>query len=289
MKYIHFDSAGTLAGLAAMLECFGHDIEDRQIAFGMEAPWLFLKNDCQFVAGQGLYKPRWLNLYLLPRGFRLCESLIPKENVPLFLQQHCPSMLKIRIDRNICHPVVCTGYAKSRYQITNVKTADSHEPDHLSLSQPMLLRRIEDNVRILTLEQCSPEAVDFTPLLVQSLQTLAEYEHALLETCTRAISREDFNALRSPLLRALFVDMLPMIKLLNQPILLEELRLLNHDYRHTFTRNSPETVNLWEHLPRTSIRKCIKWLMENVEDRLYEHGMTDEQAAALRKHIEYRR
>ena len=288
MKYIHFDSAGTLAGLATMLEYFGHDVEDHQIAFGMNAPWLFLKEDGQFIAGQSLYKPRWLNLYLLPRGFRLAESVIPKEQIPFFLRHNWPTMLKISIDRDICHPVVCTGYENNRYQIANVKTADSHEPDHLSLSKPMLLRRLEDNVRILTLEQYSPESVNFTPFLLQSLQTLAEYEHVLLGTCTRVISREDFNALRSPLLRALFVDVLPMANLLNQPILFEELRLLHHDYRHTFTRNSPETVNLWEHLPRTSIRKCIGWLMENVMDRLYDHGMTDQQATAMCKRIEHR-
>lgn len=287
MKYIHFDSAGILAGLATMLESFGHDVEDHQIALGMDAPWLLLKEDDHFIAGQRLYTLRWMNLYLRPRGFRLIETILPKEEIPVFLRDNFPAMLKICIDCDICHPVVCTGYENSRYHIINVKTACSSEPDQLSLSRPMLLRRLDDEVRVLTLEQISPESVDFTHLLARSLQTLADYEHALMHACGRTVTREDLKAIRTPLLRALMVDMLPMAKLLNQPILYEQLRLLHHDYCHIFTRNSPPTVELRERLPCSSIRKCIAWLMENVEDRLHDHGATDEQVMTIRSSIKH--
>lgn len=277
MKYIHFEGSGVPAGLAAMLERCGLDTEDYQIAQGMHAPWLFLKEDGQFIAGQGLYTPRLMDLYLLPHGFHLAENRLPKADVPAFLRLHQPAMLQLSIERGVCHPVVCIAYENSRYSFVNVKTAVSDEPDQLSLSRAMLLRRLDDMVSILTLEKCAPEAVDFVPLLADSLRTLCEYERAMMEACARSITREDLESLRTPLLRALLADMLPMALLLRQPSLYEELRLLHHDYRHIFTRNSPETINLWERLPRSSIRHCITWMKENVVDQLYEHGLSDEQ------------
>ena len=277
MKYINFEASGMLAGLAAMLECFGHDTEDNQIALGMDAPWLFLKEDSRFIAGQGLYTPRWMNLYLLPIGFRLQEILLPKDDIPAFLRLHHPAMLPINIDRGCRHPMVFTAFENSRYTFVNVKTKSSAEADALSLSRSMLLRRLDEEAAVLTLEKCQPEKVDFVPLLTESLRTLVEYQHILMQFCTQTISRKELHSLQTPLLRALMIDMLPMAQLLSQETLYEELRLLNHDYRHIFTRNSPPTVDLQERLPRSSIRQCLAWMRENIVDRLFVHGLSDEQ------------
>ncbi len=281
MKYIHFEASGILAGLASMLERCGHDTEDVQIALGMDAPWLFLKDGNNYIAGQGLYSPQWLNLYLLPLGFRLTETLLPKEDIPGFLRLHQPALLPLSIDHGVHHPVVFSAYDNSRYSFVNVKTEYSVEPDQLSLSRPMLLRRLADQVAVLTLDKCTPETVDFTPLLVKSLHTLADYECDLMRSCAQTVTREKLRALRTPLLRALMIDMLPMARLLHEEALYEELRLLNHDYRHVFTPNSPETVELWERLPRSSIRNCLAWIREHIVDRLYDHGLTDEQVDAI--------
>lgn len=288
MKYIHFEASDMLAGVANMLECCGHHSEDYQIALGMDAPWLFLKKDGCFLAGQGLYKPEWLNLYLLPKGFCLTQILLPKDEIPAFLRSHPPAMLTMYMDRGSCHPVVYTRYENMRYLFTNIKAANSPEPDQLSLSRTMLLRRLDDEVPVLTLEKCQAQPTDFIPLLVQSLHTLLDYESAIMEACSRTITREDMASLRTPLLRALLVDMPPMALLLRQPVLYEELRLLHHDYRHVFTRNSPQTVDLWEHLSRSSIRKCISWLMENIKDRLYDHGLTDDQVAEIFSQVDHK-
>lgn len=281
MKYIHFEASGMLAGLASMLEYCGHDTEDVQIALGMDAPWLFLKDGNNYIAGQGLYSPQWLNLYLLPLGFRLTETLLPKEDIPGFLRLHQPALLPLSIDHGVHHPVVFSAYDNSRYSFFNVKTEYSVEPDQLSLSRPMLLRRLADQVAVLTLDKCTPETVDFTPLLVKSLHTLADYECDIINACAQTVTREKLRALRTPLLRALMIDMLSMARLLHEEALYEELRLLNHDYRHVFTPNSPETVELWERLPRSSIRNCLAWIREHIVDRLYDHGLTDEQVDAI--------
>lgn len=64
-------------------------------------------------------------------------------------------------------------------------------------------------------------------------------------------------------------DLLPLIPLTEDFELAEELRPLNHDYRHIVTLNSPEYIVLNETLPKTPIITCINWLRENVIDRLY--------------------
>lgn len=281
MKYVHFEASGILAGLAALLECCGHDTEDFQIALGMDAPWLFMKEGDNYIAGRGLYTPRWMNLYLLPLGFCLNQKALSREDVPGFLRQHHPSLLQISIDRGIHHPAVFTVYESNRYNFLNVKTEFSPEPCQLSLSRPMLLRRLEDPVSVLWLEKCSPEAVDFVPLLVSSLQTLKDYEHDIMKACARTVTRQELEELRTPLLRALMIDMLPMAQLLHQSTLHEELRQLRHDYRHIFTPNSPTSVELWQRLPRSSIRQCLAWMRENIIDRLYDHGLTGAQVDML--------
>lgn len=289
MKYVHFEASGILAGLAAMLEPFGIDVEDHQIALDMEAPWLIIREDGCFRAGQGLYTPRWMNLCLHPRGLHLHETRLPKEDVPAFLRSHHPAMLTVQVTPAAKHPAVFTQYADGRYAFANVKTENSPEPDVLSLTRPMLLRRLDDEVHVLTLESRPPEEAALLPLLIQSLHTLTDYERELLSACTRTVTRDEFRALHTPLMRALMVDMLPMAQLANQPVLHEELRYLHHDYRHVFTRNSPPEVTLWERLPRSSIRICISWMRENIVDRLYAHGATDEQVEALLADVKHRR
>lgn len=285
MKYIHFEAAGVLAGLANMLEHLGHDTEDYKIAFGMDAPWLFLHEGDAYLAGHQLYTPRYLNLYLKPNGFCMAEVALPKAEAAAFLRKQQTAMLRLCVEKGNVHPVVFIGYEGGRYLFNNIKTEDSREPELLSLSSQMLLRRLEEQVSIYTLESCPPEPVDFLPLMIASLRNLADYEAALMAACTRTVTRQEFNALRMPLLRALMVDVRPMALLLKQPVLAVELRLLHHDYQHVFTRLSPPTVPLWERLPRSSIRKCISWLRENVIDRMYDHGATDEMVASL----QYRR
>lgn len=281
MKYVHFDGAGPLAGLANMLAHRGHDTEDYTIAYEMNAPWLFIKEGDAFLAGQQLYMPRWLDLYLRPRGFHMAEISLPKAQVPAFLRQHQPAMLRLALDKEHVHPVIFTQYEGGRYLFDNIRSDSTPEPERLSLSGQMLARRLEEQVTVFTLEEISPEPVDFLPLLLTSLQNLADYEDALMAACERTVTRQEFIVLQKQLLRALMVDAEPMAQLLNQPTLSMELHLLHHDYQHVFTRLSPPTVLLAERLPRSSIRKCIGWLRENIIDRLYDYGVTDEFVEAL--------
>ncbi len=280
MKYMTFPAAGKLTGVAAMLECLGHETNDRAIALGMNAPWLFVKKGERYLAGSTLYQPRWLDLYLIPFGFHMTEIALPKENVPAYLRTCKTAMLPMTITKNIKHPVVFTGYADGRYGFTNIKRENFDEPDTFSLTTAMLKRRLADQVTVHSLKECAASKVDFIPLLFESLDHLASYQADVLEALKQTVTREELCILSERIFHALMRDLLPMAELANDAELAYELCLLNHDYRHVFTRNSPTTVTLDEKLPRSSICQCITWLREDIIDRLYAHGVSDQEVEA---------
>ncbi|MGN1369149.1 MAG: hypothetical protein ACI4WX_09795 [Aristaeellaceae bacterium] len=268
MKYMTMPALEKLAGVADMLELFGHDTDDRTIALGMNAPWLFMKEGERYFAGSGLARPCWIDLYLRPLGFRMTEIELPKENVPAYLRTRKTAMLPMAITKDVTHSVVLTGYAGGRYALSNIKAQDSSEPDTFSMSRPMLMRRLTEQVTVFSLEECTPSKVNFLPLLRASLDNLTAYQEDVLEAIQHTVTRGELALLGERLLHALVQDMLPMAQLTHDAELTYELRLLQHDYRHIFTRNSPNTVLLKEKLPRGSICRCIAWLRESITDQL---------------------
>lgn len=284
MKYITFPASGKLTGVAAMLECFGYDTDDRAIALGMNAPWLFMKAGERYLAGSSLYKPRWLNLYLAPLGLHMTETALSKESVPAFLRACKTAMLPLAIARNRTHPVVFNGYADGRYEFTNIRPEVSSEPEAFSLTTAMLKRRLSDQVTVFSMEKCQPTEVNFIPLLLESLNNLASYQEHVLEALGQTVTREEFHILSERLFRALIQDTLPLAELANDAELTHELRLLYHDYRHIFTQNSPTTVMLNEKLSRNSICRCIAWLREDIVDQLYHHGINIQDIASHTGH-----
>lgn len=268
MKYMTMPALEKLAGVAAMLELYGHDTDDRTIALGMKAPWLFMKEGECYFAGSGLAQPRWIDLYLLPFGFRMTEIELAKEDVPAYLCSCKTAMLPMAIAKDITHTIVFTGYADGRYVLSNVKAQDSSEPDTFSMSRPMMMRRLTDRVTVFSLEACPPTEVSFHPLLKASLDNLTAYQEDVLAAIQHIVTREELALLGERLLHTLVQDLLPMAQLTHDAELTYELRLLQHDYRHVFTRNSPNTVLLKEKLPRGSICRCIAWLRESITDQL---------------------
>lgn len=280
MKYMTFPAAGMLVGVAAMLECLEHDTDDRAIALGMNAPWLFVKEGGRYLAGSSLYQPRWLDLYLAPLGFHMTEIALPKKDVPAHLRACKTAMLPMTITKDLKHPVVFTGYADGRYALTNIKRENSNEPDTFSLTTAMLKRRLADQTTVFSLKECPASQVDFIPLLFESLDHLASYRADVLEALKQTVTRGELRLLSDRIFHALMRDLLPMAELAHDAELAYELCLLNHDYRHIFTRNSPATVALDEKLPRSSICQCITWLQEDIIDQLYAHGVSDQEVEA---------
>ncbi len=270
MKAITFPAAGKLAGVASMLECLGEDAGDLDIARGMEAPFLLVRDGNTWRAGAGLYHPRWINLSLGSRGFRLEEHVLPREDVGDFLRGNSPAMLKMILRKDGMEPVVFTGYAQGRYIFSTIVQEDRGPSQTLSLTGPMLRRRLQEQTAVHTLSACEPCVTDFVPMLKETLENIPVYREALLETRFRTVTRAEYDALHTPLFRALMQDLRPMALLMGDETLAEELRRLEHDYRHIFVFGGPDEMTLEDRLPKSSICKCLLWYREAVVDRLYE-------------------
>lgn len=277
MKYISLPGAGLLTGLAQMLTHYNLNVEDLDIALGMEAPYLLVRNGENYAAGSSLYRPEWLAIYLQPHGFRLIENTLSKEDVPAFLRQHSPAMLKLEVAKGTNHPLVFKGYENGRYSFVNIKPANSPEPDSVSLSAPMLKRRLADQVTIMTLEKCEPSAVDPVPYLIHSLYNLRDYRQALLTAREYTVTQDElYRELHEPTFRAIIQEMYPLSLLINDRTLAEELRSLRHNYMHMFYSKQTDRVLLSDWLSQTSIKKCTAWMREDIIDRLFELGVAEE-------------
>ncbi len=269
MKTITFPAGGRLAGVASMLALLGHETSDQDIAMGMEAPFLLVKDGEIWRAGAGLYAPRWINLCLERRGFRMEEHLLECSEVPAFLRANCPAMLKIAVQKDRAEPVVFTGYAEGRYQFSTIVREGRAPSQTLSLTVPMLKRRLQEQVAVHTITRCAPHPVDFAPLLKETLENIRAYRQELLEVREQTVTRAELDALHEPLFRALMQDLWPMALLIGDEMLVEELRYLEHNYRHIFLIGGPDEMLLAERLKKSSIRKCLLWFREAVVDRLY--------------------
>lgn len=275
MKFITFPASGILAGVAAMLDCLGYTTDDRTIALGMEAPYLFVQEDGHYRTGARLYTSPWINLFLHPRGYHMDTITLPAGDIPRQLRSLPTAMLSMKIAKDVRHPVVYLGYEAGRYRFSNIKRADSPEPDDISLTSAMLKKRLEETVKLHTLTSCPPCSVDFVPLLCNSLDVLKSYHQDILAIRRKSVTLAELHCLHEPIFRALMKDLLPLILLTEDSSLAEGLRCLQHDYRHIFTQNSPQVVLLSERLPRTPITLCLSWLYEDIVDRLYALGADD--------------
>lgn len=276
MKYVTLKGGAMLAGTANMLGLHGIDTSDTAIARGMEAPYLLLEEDGVYMTGAGLCRPKYLNYYLNPRGFHMSEVKLRRNEVGAFLRKQRTAMLRLNLTSGVRHPVVYCGYADKKYVFINPKPKYSTEPDTLFFSSPMLKSRLDEEVTLYLLEECPPTPVDFKALLLRSLDTLPKYMNDLLAAREKVVTLEELNELHRTIFRPLMADMLPMSDLIHDDILKAELQLLEHDYRHVFIGEVQQKIALYERLPRKSMRLCLHWLYEDILDRLYEIGASEE-------------
>ena len=275
MKNITFMGAGMLASVATMLECLGYETDDKKVAFGMEAPYLFVHRDGEYRAGVKLYQPEWLNIYLHPIGFSMETQTLQRAEVPAFLRSHKPVLVPIEVSKGWTHPVVFRHYENGRYSFINVRSADIPEPDAFFFTSDMLKRRLDDTVKVFLLTECEPTEVDVIPMLLESLRVLTAYEADLLESRKHVYTREEFDALYEPLFRAIVRDYVPLSGFLNDKDLNYEIKKLSHAHKHVFLPGD-ESVELRDCLSIKNIKNCLLWVRENIYDRLCDLDVPDE-------------
>lgn len=255
MKYMHFNSSCSYAGLANLLAMQDVDTEDYQIALDMGLPY-FLRYDEEtgaYLNGPMLQSAEWFDLYLKLRGFRYVERFMGKQEV---VEQLCSgSMIGLQITPKSKHAVIFLGKENGAYKFLNNKREDSEEPDYLLISEVECLERLPEQVVVGHLESCEAEAVNIKPYLEEALanweKLRGELQGFISEVQTPQAMKEAMNRLFRPLL----LDGISMAKLLNKKELEEWLSALQKQFLGMLRTN--ETVKPSEQLDGTEIDMAI--------------------------------
>lgn len=239
VKYMTFRASCSYAGLANMLECHGFDTEDRRIALDMGLPWLFSCEDGVYCAGPMLQSADWFNLYLKPRGFCLEERSIAREDVCSYLRSVSGVMLGLCVTPQSRHAVVYTGMLDGKYRFLNNKRQDSPEPEILLLTETELLARLRDNVIIAILSEIPPQPSDLSFRFQESLRTLRHLKKDLVTFCQKRQAPQELAQGRDRLFRAVLLDAVTMLELIQEDGLKENLLLLQRQFLDALKEGRP--------------------------------------------------
>ena len=209
MKYMHFLSSCSYAGLANLLEDVGIDTEDVSIALSICLPWLLGREEDKgkigkYSAGAMLQGKEWFDLYLKPLGWRFAETMYEKREALRCLVPG--SMLGMRVLKQSKHAVIYRGRLGLKYVFLNNRREDGSEPNQIILSEEELLEKLDDTVCVGRLETGSREKVNFIPLLEQSKKNWELWLCEFQGLAALRQEREVLGSLQNTFFRAFLLD-----------------------------------------------------------------------------------
>ena len=279
MKYMTGVGFGPLACAANMMSAFGRDVEDQALARGMELPFLFASTPDGYQAGVRLCTTARMNQYLTSLGLTLLEQEVAREQLPGLLASVRTASVALSTKTGR-HSAVYMGMSGNRLRFVVAKTADSDVPDELLLTKAMLLRRVDERVRVCFMEECAPVAFDPKPLLLESLRVQTEYHNALVQLWTRQIQHDEIKPVFRRYLRALIVDAPSTVQLAKDDDLAKRLHRLARCY-HTVHYSRLLHFSLVSHVPWDMMHRILMSLREITFDRLSELGVSDAEIDRL--------
>ena len=261
MKYMTFNSSCSYAGIANMLEQYGFDTEDYQIALEMKLPYLFVYEEGVYLAGPSLQSDRWFNLFLKPRGLELTEKAVPREQLCTYLEGQKCAMLGIHVSENSKHAVIYTGTDEDRYCFINNRHQQSPEQEAFVFNETELLERLDETVVVGTLSLCDAEVYDFRPLIRSSLEIVDKLWREIQTVCSQDKMPKELMRLLNPLFRPFLVDGISMLKLLGEEILCAEFTDIQRQFLGAL-RSGKASVRLSEELPMERFADAVEQYKE---------------------------
>lgn len=255
MKFMTFNSSCAFAGVANMLEFYGVDVEDRNIALAMKLPFLFAKENGAYISGPMLQSAQWFNLYLNSVGFAMEEQSINKEQITEFLDSVDCAMIGLHVEKDSKHAVVYMGKEEDRYCFINNKWKSLEEPDRLSLAKKALLSRLDENVMVATLYRVEIKKTDFTPLLNQSCEVLEQWKKDVGEFASKEHDVHEILKVMNTLFRAVLLDGITMLGLCNKNKLADKFAKVQSELMKVI--KNKETVILNEKLSMELLYEAV--------------------------------
>lgn len=276
VKYMTFKSSCSYGGLANMLEQYGVDVEDRDIALEMKLPYLFACENGEYLAGPMLQSAEWFNLYLYPMGFAMVETELLPGQVPTFLKEQRTAMLGLQVQQGEKHAVVYVGYQNEQLMFLNNKWRDSEEPEQLLLSQSELLERIGSTVTIATIKPIPPQKVTYAHRLRNSAEVMRQNVAQIKCLCAKEERVGCLRAQLNPLFRPLLLDGITMLELLGQTRLAHRFAALQGGLLDGLRQNTDAKIILGRYLDVQELTEATEEYMGLIKNAA-EHCQRNEE------------
>ncbi len=261
MKYMTFNSSCPYAGMANMLEKYGIDVEDYEIALEMKLPLFVDKNEDGYVTGPMIQEKKWFDIFLNRYGFELLEESVDKAKVFDYLCSKETAMLGVKFDngRNQYHALVYVGFEDGKLVFINNKHEGSDEPERVTFDKNELEECIRDVTVVATLEPCEKRDVDITPFLKDSIEKLNSLQKDFVDFCNKPHTNKELLENERGLFRPILLDGPTMMKLYGQEELYEDMCVLQRAFIDVAFKNKSDN---------TLLNSCFDMkLMDTVFDR----------------------
>ena len=265
MKYMTFNSSCSYAGIANMLEQYGIDTTDREIALGMKLPYLFVYDDGAYVSGPMLQKAEWFDIYLNSIGFALIEKKISADKVADYLKEQKTAMLGIKMGNAGKHAIVYIGMEANELIFINNKWEKEEVPSEIKFAEEEFREKIDSEVVVATLQQVNPAKVCIWEKLEESVSVLQANVLEIIELCNKEVTVEYLQSKLNTLFRPLFLDGITMLNLIGETEFAEEWKVMQGNLLRALRQDKGQNVQLGEYISTDKLQDLTQKYMELIK------------------------
>ncbi len=257
MKYMTFNSSCSYAGIANMLNQYGVDTNDREIALGMRLPYLLAYSDGAYVSGPMLQKAEWYDIYLNSIGFTLIEKKVSADNVVDYLNEQKTAMLGIKMENGGKHAVVYIGMEENQLVFLNNKWESEEAPEKIFMTADELQQKVETELVVATLHAVKETEICVLDKLENSLVVLQEMMMEIVELCNKDVTIEYLRSKLNTLFRPLFLDGITMLNLIGEVELAEAWREMQGDLLSALRQDANQVIRLSEYISTDKLQGLV--------------------------------
>ena len=268
MKYMTFNSSCSYAGIANMLEQYGVNTTDREIALGMKLPYLFFYDDGTYVSGPMLQKAEWFNIYLNSIGFQLVEKKISADKVVDYLKDQKTAMLGIKMGNAGKHAIVYKGMEADELVFMNNKWEKEEVPSEIKFVEGELREKIDAEVVVAILQTINATKVCMIEKLEASLVVLQANVLEIIELCNKEVTVGYLQSKLNTLFRPLFLDGITMLNLIGETEASDAWKVMQGDLLGALRQDKNQSIRLGEFISADKLQVLAQGYAELIRREL---------------------
>lgn len=263
MQYMHFNSSCAFCCVANLLELEGRKISDTQLFREMRADLLLHREHetGTWQTGAMLQSGVWFALALRPMGFSLEE--VQSLDAEAVVERKPPFMVGLKREQGGRHAHILMEHRGDKLVFLNPHREGDGEPDLVTLTKEECVERLAPASTVGFLAPCTPERIDFQPLLERSKENWRSYEEELTTFSMQLHTLKELRTAQEPLLRALLLDGLEGARVCGHREQAERLRKLQSQFLSKLRRGKP--FCLWDCWDKKDLSAAFAFYQSRLE------------------------